>query len=86
MTEPATEKRPFRFVPNTPDTPPPRLLRFAFELIASTEQTLRNPERLTVATDVGEDDEWSEENMRRWERADKLDPELAEWLRALPRK
>jgi hypothetical protein len=29
-----------------------------------------------------QDDGWSEENMRRWEKEDVLDPQLAGWLKA----
>jgi hypothetical protein len=52
------------------------------ESVASTEQFLRHPEGRTAATDRGEDDEYSDENLRMWEEEDKLDPELAEWLKA----
>ncbi len=31
---------------------------------------------------IVEDDEYSDENIERWLERDKLDPELAEWVRA----
>ena len=31
---------------------------------------------------IVEDDEYSDENIKRWIEEDSLDPELAEWLRA----
>jgi len=40
-----------------------------------------NVRRLPTARIV-EDDEYSDENIERWLERDKLDPELAEWVRA----
>ena len=89
-----TENQPIQ--PNQPRTtnlsPTPtntffRMWTEFLESMASTEQFLRNPVGRTASSRGRvEDDEWSDENMRRWEEADKLDPELAEWLRTLPRK
>jgi hypothetical protein len=52
------------------------------ESVPSSDRVLRHPEGRTAATHEREDDEWSDENLRRWEEADRLDPELAEWLKA----
>jgi hypothetical protein len=61
---------------------PFRLRNDVPESVSSSEQGLRHPEGRTAATSRSDDDEWSDENMRRWEEADKLDPVLAEWLKA----
>jgi hypothetical protein len=52
--------------------------------VPSAEREQLDPHSGTVYANVSkhEEDEWSDENMRRWEEADKLDPVLAEWLEA----
>jgi hypothetical protein len=79
MTEPIAELRPVRWTPNTPI--PPFLFITTIDL-SSSDVTRYNPEGRTAASNKGEDDEYSDENIRRWEEADKLDPALAEWVNA----
>ncbi len=69
-----------KWMPNSPINSF-RIRRDAPETAPSTEQLLRSPERRTASVSRG-DDEWSDENMRRWQEADQLDPELAAWLEA----
>jgi hypothetical protein len=61
---------------------PFRLWRDTPSSIPASDQTLRHPEGRTASTEKGQDDEWSDENLRMWEEEDKLDAELAEWLKA----
>lgn len=82
MSEPATESRIYRFTPNTPAATPPNVRRAALAAAVSTDQTLSSPEGRTASTDRRGNDEYSDENIRRWEEADKLDPELAQWVKA----
>jgi hypothetical protein len=78
MTE--NQPRLSRLLPNSPTD---AFFRFWNETLSSiSDQTLRHPEGRTAATDKGEDDEWSDENLRMWEEEDRLDAELAEWLKA----
>ncbi len=80
MTEPMSQPKPFRWTPNAPISP----FRFdtADDLTSASETTRYNPEGRTAAAHKGEDDEYSDENIRRWEEVDKLDPELARWVKA----
>jgi len=48
--------------------------------VPSSEQQLRHPEGRSVATNQ-RDNEWSDENIRKWLERDRLDPELDEWVR-----
>ena len=82
MTERATQPTEYRWTPNTPVAPDFELWNLYSQLIASSSQTWLNPEGRTASTYKGEKDEWSDENLRMWEEEDKLDPELAEWLKA----
>lgn len=78
---PTDPPRDVTVLPNTPIRPL-RIPRDAVESPPSTEPKLHDPVGRTVSTSQSDDDEWSDENMRRWEEADKLDPVLAEWLKA----
>ncbi len=70
-----------RWLPNPPINP--FIRRDAVESASSSDQVLRHPEgRTASSTDKGEDDEYSDENLRMWEEEDRLNPELAEWLKA----
>jgi hypothetical protein len=71
-----------RLLPNSPQNPS-RIRRDVAESVSRSDQVLRHPEgRTASSTDKSEDDEWSDENIKRWLERDALDPELDEWVRA----
>ena len=78
MTEPIADPRPLRWRPNTPISP----FVVINTIVSTSDVPPYDPEGRTTASSKGEDDEWSDENIERWLERDKLDPELAEWVRA----